>query len=84
MTERRTFALDEPTTARIRRLAALWNVSQAEVIRRAVSLAESPPAKPDPAGQLKKLLASGEGLKETAAREYMEEVRSNRKQWRRG
>jgi hypothetical protein len=82
MTERCTFALDEATTARIRRLAALWHVSQAEVIRRAVSLAESPPAKPDPAEQLRKLLASGEGLKETAAKEYMAEVRANRKHWR--
>lgn len=49
-------------SARIRRLAALWNVSQAEVIRRAVFLAESPAARPDPAEPLQKLLASGEGV----------------------
>jgi len=63
-------------------LAALWKVSQAEVIRRAVFLAESPAARPDPAEQLRKLLASGEGLKQAAAKEYMAEVRANRKQWR--
>lgn len=36
MTVRASYALDEPTAARIRRLAARWRVSQAEVIRRAV------------------------------------------------
>jgi len=82
MTERCTFALDEPTTARIRRLAALWKVSQAEVIRRAVSLAECPQSMSDPAEQLKKLLASGEGLKAATAETYMTKVRSDRKHWR--
>lgn len=82
MTERCTFALDEMTTSRIRRLAASWKVSQAEVIRRVVALAESPPAKPDPAEMLKKLLQSGEGLTASSAKAYLTEVRADRKQWR--
>ena len=82
MTERCTFALDSPTTARIRRLASLWKVSQAEVIRRVVALAESPPAKPDPAEQLQKLLQSGEGLPAGTAKAYLAEVKAARKQWR--
>ncbi len=36
MTHRTTFALDDATVTRIRRLAAQWQVSQAEVIRRVV------------------------------------------------
>ncbi|MFZ4774654.1 MAG: hypothetical protein ACOYM3_04780 [Terrimicrobiaceae bacterium] len=41
MTHRTTFALDETTTLRLKRLAALWNVSQAEVVRRSVETAEN-------------------------------------------
>lgn len=36
MSIRATYALDEQTDQRIRRLARIWGVSQAEVIRRAV------------------------------------------------
>lgn len=36
MSIRATYALDEQTDQRIRRLARTWGVSQAEVIRRAV------------------------------------------------
>lgn len=43
MIHRCTFALDESTTARIRHLATVWDVSQAEVIRRAVANAAIPP-----------------------------------------
>lgn len=47
MTHRTTFALDEETAQRLKRLAARWNVSQAEVVRRSVQQAEqnatSPP-----------------------------------------
>ena len=37
MTYRTTFSLDKATAMRIRKLAAQWNVSQAEVIRRVVA-----------------------------------------------
>jgi len=40
MTHRTTFALDEPTAQRLKRLALRWNVSQAEVVRRSVEKAE--------------------------------------------
>ena len=40
MTYRTTFALDEATAQRLKRLAASWNVSQAEVVRRSVERAE--------------------------------------------
>lgn len=39
MSIRATYALDQETDQRIRRLARLWGVSQAEVIRRSVELA---------------------------------------------
>jgi predicted transcriptional regulator len=40
MTHRTTFALDEDTAQRLKRLAARWSVSQAEVVRRSVEQAE--------------------------------------------
>ncbi len=40
MTHRTTFALDEATAKRLKRLAARWDVSQAEVVRRSVEQAE--------------------------------------------
>ncbi len=41
MTHRTTFALDEATAQRLKRLAARWQVSQAEVVRRSIEKAES-------------------------------------------
>ena len=41
MTHRTTFTLDAATIRRLKRLASRWNVSQAEVIRRAVAQAET-------------------------------------------
>jgi predicted transcriptional regulator len=40
MTHPTTFALDEPTARRLKRLAARWQVSQAEVVRRSLEQAE--------------------------------------------
>lgn len=40
MTHRTTFALDAKTAQRLKRLAARWQVSQAEVVRRSVEKAE--------------------------------------------
>lgn len=40
MIHRTTFALDEETAKRLKRLAARWDVSQAEVVRRSVQQAE--------------------------------------------
>jgi len=40
MTHRKTFIVDEATANRIKRLEALWQVTQTEVLRRALALAE--------------------------------------------
>ena len=82
MTHRTTFALDEGTTTRIKSLSKLWKVSQAEVVRRAVSLADKPAAKPDPVALLQQLHAAGEGLPAKTAKTYLAEVREDRKKWR--
>ncbi|WP_319563125.1 ribbon-helix-helix protein, CopG family [Marispirochaeta sp.] len=41
MTRRTTFSFDSATIERIKLLAARWNVSQAEAVRRAVEIAEA-------------------------------------------
>lgn len=82
MTHRTTFALDEATTAHIKSLSKLWKVSQAEVVRRAVSLAEQPTTKPDPVALLRQLHASGDGLAAKVAKGYLTEVREDRKKAR--
>ena len=82
MSHRTTFSLDKGTLDRIRSLASLWRVSQAEVVRRAVSHADAASGKADPIAMLEKLQTSGEGLSAAAAKAYLKEVREDRKQWR--
>ncbi len=84
MNHRTTFALDGKTAKSLKRLAAAWRVSQAEVVRRAVARAEeeAATAKPDPAALLQALHAGGEGLDPAKGRAYLREVRESRKQWR--
>jgi predicted transcriptional regulator len=84
MTHRTTFALDGRTATRLKRLASLWQVSQAEVVRRAVAQAESAavPAKPDPIAMLRDLHVAGRGLRREKAEAYLAEVRADRKRWR--
>lgn len=86
MTHRTTFALDESTARRLRRLSKLWQVSQAEVVRRAVADAESAVGNPghDPIGLLEQLHASGQGLSPETADAYLREVREARQRWRDG
>ncbi len=81
MTHRTTFALDEGTVTRIRRLAAQWQVSQAEVIRRVVANTDAA-ANPDPVAMLAELHRSGGGLTAADAAAYLSRVRDDRKQWR--
>lgn len=81
MTHRTTFALDDATVMRIRRLAAQWQVSQAEVIRRAVASTDAA-AHPDPVAMLAELHRSGGGLTEAEASTYLSTVREDRKRWR--
>jgi len=84
MTHRTTFALDDMTAQRLRRLAARWQVSQAEVVRRSVEQAEqaTAPARPDPAAMLRELFATGGGLDLEKGSAYIAEVYEDRKHWR--
>jgi predicted transcriptional regulator len=84
MTHRTTFALDEATAQRLKRLAARWDVSQAEVVRRSVEQAENlkPAETPDPAAMLRALFASGGGLDLEKGNAYIAEVYEDRKHWR--
>jgi predicted transcriptional regulator len=82
MTHRCTFSLDKGTTQRIRKLAEQWNVSQAEVIRRAVARAEAAAALADASAQLTQLFESGGGLAAAEAHAYLREADADRKAWR--
>ena len=84
MTYRTTFAFDAATMRRLKNLAARWRVSQAEVVRRALTQAEHIPstARPDPVTMLKELHAAGQGLSRKKAEAWLAEVRSDRKRWR--
>lgn len=84
MTHRTTFALDEATAHRLKRLAARWHVSQAEVVRRSVENAEkqTETEQQDPVAMLQKLFASGGGLDLEKGNAYIAEVYEDRKHWR--
>lgn len=84
MTHRTTFALDGVTANRLKKLAKRWEVSQAEVVRRAIEKADVPPeaVKPDPVAMLKALHAKGGGLSRAKADAYLAEVYEDRQHWR--
>ena len=84
MTHRTTFALDRATAVRLKRLAALWHVSQAEVVRRSLEQAEKlvESQKPDPVAMLRRLHEKGGGLDRKKADAYLAEVHEDRKHWR--
>lgn len=68
---------------RLRRLSAAWKVSQAEVVRRALAMAEASGPRPeDAASLLGRLHSSGEGLARESATQYLSDVRDNRHLWR--
>ena len=83
MTHRTTFALDQETAVRLRQLAALWRVSQAEVVRRALAMAAAAGSeRADAASLLRDLHHSGGGLGRETAEEYLATVRADRQEWR--
>ena len=84
MTYRTTFALDKETWRRLKRLSNQWHVSQAEVVRRALSQAEqlNTAEKPNPVEMLKALHAEGKGMVREAGEKYLTELREDRKHWR--
>lgn len=80
---RTSFALDPETIDRLRRLSARWQVSQAEVVRRAIEIAENQDRDEgiEVREQLQSYRASGR-MKPDEADAYLEEVREDRRQWR--
>ena len=82
MEHRTSFALDETTILRLRRLAGIWHVSQAEVVRRAIEKAESE-AKAETDAALRRLRSyhARGGIENGKAVAYMEEVAENRADW---
>ena len=84
MSHRTTFALDHETATRLRRLAAAWQVSQAEVVRRSVAIAEESAGVGDNAASLLLTLhTSGKGLVREQAEGYLAKLWSDRQDWRR-
>jgi predicted transcriptional regulator len=83
MTHRTTFALDAETIRRLKRLAARWQVSQAEVVRRAVAQAEAQPEpqSSDPVAMLRQMQES-DPIDPKKADLYLSEVYQDRKTWR--
>jgi predicted transcriptional regulator len=84
MTHRTTFTLDAETIRRLKRLAARWDVSQAEVVRRAIAQAEAQPQshRSDPVSMLRELQESGEAIDPKEADSYLSQVYTDRKRWR--
>lgn len=84
MEHRTSFALDEITMLRLRKLAGLWQVSQAEVVRRAIEKAEVE-AKAETDAALKRLRSyhARGGLDTGKASAYLDEVAENRAEWSR-
>lgn len=81
---RTTFALDQSTADRLKRLSLRWQVSQAEVVRRAVEQAEAQAnaSDPNPLSRLRQLREAGQSLTLEAADAYMCEVYQDRRNWR--
>jgi hypothetical protein len=73
---RTSFALDEATAVRLKRLAQRWKVSQAEVVRRAVKLAEETTVQQ----QLQEYRKRNR-LSRDAADSYLKQVSENRANW---
>lgn len=69
---RTTFSLDEKATQRLKTLSRRWNVSQAEVIRRALEVAEALPAEDTALASLEAYHREG-GLLAERAEGYLKE-----------
>lgn len=84
MTHRTTFALDEQSALRLKRLSSRWQVSQAEVVRRSLEQAEKSlmQSEANPVDLLKQLHANDAGLVAEDAARYIAEVREDRAKWR--
>ena len=80
---RTSFALDEQTIDRLKALARSWNVSQAEVVRRAVSLAyrHSESEAADVRERVAEYRAAGR-IAAGDADDYLRRLRAERDHWR--
>jgi predicted transcriptional regulator len=81
---RTSFALDEETIVRLRALARTWNVSQAEVVRRAVHLAYT--RSESEAGEVRERIAEYRAAGRVGADEanaYLRRLQEEREDWRR-
>lgn len=82
MTHRTTFALDETTARRLKRLASRWQVSQAEVVRRSLEQAEnSQLAQPDAEARIKaaRLLRESLGSRKVDVAAWIQAARNSRR-----
>ncbi len=84
MRHRTTFSLDGDTVGRLRKLSGRWRVSQAEVVRRALSQAErlDESERQDPVEMLRVLHAAGGGVDPEKGEAYLAETHKARKHWR--
>jgi predicted transcriptional regulator len=83
MTCRTTFALDRETVDRLKHLSGVWHASQAEVVRRAIFLAENQvKTETNAASLLRTLHEAGHGLIREDAVAYLADVQDQRKTWR--
>lgn len=83
MMHRTSFALDEATAERLRRLARRWKVSQAEVVRRAVRAADER-AESDAVAERLERYRAGHRLAREDADAYLARVGRDRAEWSRG
>jgi hypothetical protein len=84
MTHRTSFALDEDTTRKMKKLAHRWRVSQAEVLRRVIGEAAAKADKEaDPVQRLREFHARG-GLEKNSVDAYLDEINRGRAEWRGG
>lgn len=79
---RTSFALDDTTIERLRRLARRWEVSQAEVVRRAVEIAEDQAERRGESVRERLQGYQERGrLTADAAEKYLSEVEEERQHW---
>jgi predicted DNA-binding protein len=83
MEHRTSFALDEETLSRMSRLATLWQVSKAEVVRRAIEKAEHEALadRNSCLTRLKEYHSQGSLVAE-AANAYLDQLAQDRGTWR--
>lgn len=82
MNTRATFALDDATIQRLKKLALLWHVSQAEVVRKAIKMAEytTEQQKQEKLQYLYRYHKKN-GLSAEIADAYLQAVKKDRSEW---